>query len=151
MSTVRATGDCPPCSRRCSLTRRRPDCLSALGGTAVNTDPTLQHKTCTCLTNSPQCKVLGYYLPTMQLQWILSTGQGRRKPGERDIVYPFMVKYRLSWDLVWYAKLNILCTLVSALKLNMAAIFRKPTAGKKNYFYFFPIFFHTDHYKYKMK
>ena len=49
------------------------------------------------------------------------------------------------------AVLKLLCTLVSALKSKIATISVETKRGKKNYFVFFTIFFHTDHNKWTMK
>ena len=45
------------------------------------------------------------------------------------------------------------CTLLSALKSKMAAIFMETNDGEKIIFYFFSIIFHTDHntYMYTIK
>ena len=46
---------------------------------------------------------------------------------------------------------EVICTLVSALKSNMAAISMETNRGKKNFGVFSPYFFHTDHNTYTMK
>ena len=49
---------------------------------------------------------------------------------------------------IWRSGFEVICILVSALKSNMAAISMETNRGKKKFWDFFSIFFHTDHNEY---
>ena len=56
-----------------------------------------------------------------------------------------------NFHCIWRSCFEVRCTLVSALKSNMAAISTETNRGKFYFIYFFSIFFHTDHNKCTMK